>query len=56
MKEIKVKIPTLDDVLPREFKEHMANAYKEVLLAFRCLIDEKIKRIDEKKLKKIEIK
>ncbi len=58
MREVKVRIPTLDDILPKEFKEHMANAYKEVLLALRSLIDAKIKKIEEgreKRLKKIEI-
>ncbi len=58
MREVKVRIPTLDDILPKEFKEHMANAYKETLLALRSLIDAKIKKIEEgreKRLKKIEI-
>jgi len=58
MREIKIRIPTLDEVLPKEFKEHMANAYNEFLLALRSLIDEGIKRVEEKKekrLKKIEI-
>ncbi|ADB57934.1 hypothetical protein [Archaeoglobus profundus] len=58
MKEIRIRIPTPDEIVPNEFKEHMANAYKEILLALRCLIDESIKRIEEKKekkLKKIEI-
>lgn len=58
MKEVKIRIPTIDDILPKGFMDHMANAYKELLLALRCLIDERIKKIDEmkeKKIKKIEI-
>ncbi len=56
---LKIRIPTPDEVLPEEFRKHLVNASKEVLLAFRCLIDEGIKKLEEpkekKKLKKIEI-
>ncbi|WP_456328153.1 hypothetical protein [Archaeoglobus sp.] len=58
MKEVRIRIPTPDEILPNEFREHMANAYKEFLLALRSLIDERIKKVEErkeKKLKKIEI-
>ncbi len=59
-KEIKIKVPTADDVLSEEFLKHMVNAYKELLLAARCLIDNQIKKVEEKasnpkELKKIEI-
>ncbi|MFP3908948.1 MAG: hypothetical protein ACLFVI_05870 [Archaeoglobaceae archaeon] len=61
-RDVKVKIPTMDDVLPREFREHLMEAYKESLLAFRSLIDAQVKRIEEgeadresKVIKKIEI-
>ncbi len=60
-KEIKIKIPTPEDVVSEEFVEHLANAYRELLLAARCLIDNQIKKVEEKaanpkELKKIEIK
>ncbi len=60
MKEIKIKVPTAEDVFSEEFLKHMVNAYKELLLAARCLIDTQIKKVEEKasnpkELKKIEI-
>ncbi len=65
-KEIKVKVPTPDDVLPEEFRRHALQAYKEFLLAMKSLIDEHVKKIEElesllskenekKEIKKIEI-
>jgi len=65
-KEIKVKVPTPDDVLPEEFRKHVLQAYKEFLLAMKSLIDEHVKKIEElegllskegekKEIKKIEI-
>ncbi len=56
MREIRIRIPLPE--VPKEFKEHMANAYKEFLLAIRSVIDERIKKIEEgkeKRLKKIEV-
>ncbi len=60
MKEVKIKVPTADDFVSDEFVEHVVNAYKEFLLALRCVIDEQIKKAEErakggKELKKIEI-
>ncbi len=59
-KEIKIKVPTPEDVVSEEFVKHLANAYKELLLAAKCLIDNQIKKVEEKaenprELKKIEI-
>ncbi len=59
-KEIKIRIPTPDEIVPEEFKVHMLNASKEFLLAMRSLIDEAIKRTErleskKKELKKIEV-
>ncbi len=57
-KEIKIRIPMPDEVLPEEFKSHMLNAYKEILLAMRSLIDEGIKKLEakeKKEIKKIEV-
>ncbi len=47
MKEVKIKVPTLDDFIPEEFRNHMLNASKEVLLAFKCLIDSRLKKLEE---------
>ncbi len=62
MKEIKIRIPEPSDLFPENFSTHMLKAYKELLLAFRELIDERIKKIEEiergegkKEIKKIEI-
>ena len=57
-KEIKIRIPTPDELVPEEFKSHVLNAYKELLLAMRSLIDEGIKKIEakeKKEVKKIEV-
>ncbi len=58
MREIKIRVPTAEDLVPKEFKIHMANAYKEVLLAIKSLIDDRIKKLESeepKRIKKIEI-
>lgn len=61
-KQVKIAVPTADDVLPESFRKHMLQAYKEFLLAFKSLIDEQVKKIEEfesgkkrKVIKKIEI-
>ena len=60
-KEIKIRIPTPDEVVPEEFRVHLLNASKELLLAMRSIIDVGIKKIeslevkDKKELKKIEV-
>lgn len=61
-RDVKVKIPTMDDVFPEEFREHMFEAYKESLLAIRSLVDAQVKKIEKGKeekeskvVKKIEI-
>ncbi len=60
MKEIRIKIPTPEEVVPEEFKKHVLNASKETLLALRSLIDAGIRKLEEfetkkKELKKIEV-
>ncbi len=58
MREIKIRVPTAEELVPEEFKVHMANAYKEFLLAIKSLIDDRIKKLESeerKKIKKIEI-
>ncbi|AEA46047.1 hypothetical protein [Archaeoglobus veneficus] len=62
-KEVKIKVPTPDEVVPEEFKKHMLNAYRELLLAFKSLVDEHVKKVEEmqkrsegkKEIQKIEI-
>jgi hypothetical protein len=61
-RQVRVSIPSVEDVLPAEFRKHMLQAYKEFLFAFRSLVDEQIRRIEElesgkarKVIKKIEI-
>lgn len=60
-KEIKVAIPTPEDLFPSEFVEHTLKAYKEFLIALRSLIDAQLRKIEElekkekKEIKKIEI-
>ena len=61
-RELRVRVPTPEEVLPEEFRRHMINAYKEILLAFRSLVDERIRKLEEmekkrgkRKIKKIEI-
>ncbi len=63
MREIKIIVPEMDEILPEEFVVHMLNATRELLLAFRSLVDAGITKIDmaedilkaKKEIKKIEI-
>ncbi len=47
MKEVKINVPTPDDVIPEEFRVHMLNAAKEFLLAFKCLVDDRLRKLEE---------
>ncbi len=47
MREVKIVLPLPDDVLPDEFVVHLLNATRELLLAFRSLIDAGVEKIDE---------
>jgi len=47
MREIRIKIPTLDDFLCGEFGKHMLKAYKEFLLAVESIPHRHVKRIVE---------
>jgi len=47
MKEIKIKIPTPDDILRGNFGKHMLKAYKEFLLAMASIPHKHVKRIEE---------
>ncbi len=63
MREVKILIPDLDDIVPEEALEHAFKATKEFLLAMRTLIDATINKLEtleeiskaKKDLKKIEI-
>jgi hypothetical protein len=39
----------MDKVVPKEFREHAGNVKKEFLMALRSLIDDEIKRAEEKR-------
>jgi len=63
-REIKIRVPTPEEVMPEEFRKHMLNAYRELLLAFKSLVDEHVRKVEElqkqcgegkKEIKKIEI-
>ena len=63
LREVKIILPELEDILPEEFVEHMLKATKEILLAVRSMIDsglDKVEALEEvakakKDIKKIEI-
>ncbi len=59
MREIKVKIPEPEDVIPERALKHFVNAYREFLLGIRELIDSAIEVAERKKegkeVKKIEV-
>ncbi|MEM1578445.1 MAG: hypothetical protein QXN34_00910 [Archaeoglobaceae archaeon] len=60
-REVKISIPSFEDLFPPEFTEHALKAYKEFLIALRSLIDAQIDKIEEmekkekKEIKKIEV-
>jgi len=47
MREIKIRIPTPEDLFHSEFGRHMMRAYKEFLLALLSIPQRHIKRIEE---------
>ena len=47
MKEIRIRIPTPDDLLCGEFGKHILKAYKEFLLAVASIPRRHVKRIEE---------
>jgi len=60
MRVVKIRVPEPKDLIPEEFRKHMVNAAKEVLLAFRSLVDLKIKKLEKLEtmkegVKKIEV-
>lgn len=60
-REVRIMVPTVEDIFPEEFVEHALKAYKEFLIALRSLIDAQIKKIEEtekrgrREIKKIEV-
>jgi|Deesub1362A_J573_1020465.scaffolds.fasta_scaffold00242_31 hypothetical protein len=46
-KEIKIKVPEIDEVFPEEVRNHIFQSYKELLMAFKKAIDYQIEKIDE---------
>jgi hypothetical protein len=55
VKEIKITIPEelLSLVIPEKSISHLLKARKEILLAFRSLIDAKIEALEKKEQKKV---
>jgi len=55
VREIKITIPEelLSLVIPEKSISHLLKARKEILLAFRSLIDAKIEALDKKEQKKV---
>ena len=55
VKEIKITIPEelLSLVIPEKAISHVLKARKEILLAFRSLIDAKIEALEKKEQKKV---
>ena len=47
MREIRIKIPTPDDIICGEFGKHMLKAYKEFLLAVASIPRRHVERIEE---------
>jgi hypothetical protein len=47
MKEIRIRVPTLDDFFSGEFGRHLLKAYKEFLLAVASIPHRHVKRIEE---------
>ncbi len=56
MKVVKIRIPEPNEFIPEDFRKHMINAAKEVLLAFRSLVDLNIKKLEELETKKENVK
>ena len=63
MREIKIVVPDINDMLPEEVVSHLIKAFREVLLAMRSFIDASLEKLDtaeelvkaKKEIKKIEI-
>ncbi len=47
MREIRVRIPTPDDIICGEFGKHVLKAYKEFLLAVTSTLNRQVERIEE---------
>jgi|Deesub1362B_J571_1020462.scaffolds.fasta_scaffold00039_106 hypothetical protein len=63
-KEIKIKLPEVDEICPAEIRKHLFQSYREFLLALKKAIDFQIERIDKleeklapekKEIKKIDV-
>jgi hypothetical protein len=46
-KEIKIKLPEIDEVLPEDVRKHLFQSYREFLMAFKRAIEFQIEKIDE---------
>ncbi|MEO0231477.1 MAG: hypothetical protein ABIM49_00760 [candidate division WOR-3 bacterium] len=52
-KAVESFINELKGKFPEEAKEHLKNAAREFMLAFKTIIEKKIERIESKKAKKV---
>lgn len=46
-KEIKIKLPDVDEICPAEIRRHLFQSYKEFLLALKKAIDFQIERVEK---------
>ncbi len=46
-KEIKIKLPEIDEICPPDIRRHLFQSYREFLIALKKAIDFQIERLDE---------
>ncbi|MBO8182765.1 MAG: hypothetical protein H0Z28_08240 [Archaeoglobus sp.] len=46
-KEIKIKLPEVDEICPAEIRRHLFQSYREFLLALKKAIDYQIEKVDK---------
>ncbi len=46
-KEIKIKLPEIEEICPAEIRRHLFQSYREFLLALKKAIDFQIERLDK---------
>jgi|Deesub1362A_J573_1020465.scaffolds.fasta_scaffold00049_29 hypothetical protein len=46
-KEIKIKVPEIDEIMPADVRRHLIQSYKEFLIALKRAIDIQIEKLDE---------
>jgi hypothetical protein len=46
-KEIRIKLPEADEILPPDIRRHLFQSYREFLLALKKAIDFQIEKVDK---------